>query len=90
MGLPILNHLLPRVLLVGLDVQPLLLTFLCVPLVLDMVASRLDFHSPLTRNLLGVFSRFQVFHRTTLQLFFVIILEIHYVVSFLNVDTGFP
>ena len=69
MGLLILNHLLPRGLLVELDVQPLFLTFICVPLVLDMVASILDLHTLFTRSLLDLFSRCQVFHRTTLRSF---------------------
>ena len=39
MGLPILNHLLSKGILVELNVESLFLTFLYVPLVLDMVAS---------------------------------------------------
>ena len=89
MGLPILNHLLPRGLLVELRFQPPLKTFPRVPLVLDMVASRLDPHPILTQSILDLFSGCIVFHQTTLRIS-VIILEIHYVVSLLNVDTYFP
>ena len=89
MGIPILNHLLPQGLLVELVVQPLFVKNLHVPSVLDIVAILLDPHPILTRSLLDMFSAYQVFHQTTLQIF-VIILAIHYVVSLLNFDTGFP
>ena len=59
------------------------------PLVLDMVASRLALHPLLTRILIDLFSRCQVFNLTTLQTL-VLISEIHYVMSLLNVDSEFP
>ena len=65
------------------------LTYLCVPLVLYMVASRLALHPLLTYILQDVFSRFQVLHQTTLWIS-VKKSAIHYVVSLLNVDTYFP
>ena len=89
MGIPILNHLLPLRLLVELYVQTPLKKNLCVPSVLDMVAIRLASNPLLTLSIQNLFFRFQVFHLRTLKIF-VIILVIHYDVSLLNVDTGFP
>ena len=89
MGLPILNHLLPQGILVELNAQPTFKIFPCVPLVLGMVASRLALYPILTRSLMDMFYRCQVFHKTTPKMY-VIILAINYVVSFLNVDTYFP
>ena len=89
MGIPILNHLLPRGLLIGLNVQPHSGTFLHVTLLLGMVARVLSSHPLLTKTLLDMVSWFQLFHQTTLRIS-VIILAIRYVVSLLNVDTEFP
>ena len=57
MELPILNHLLPRGILVELDVQPLFLTLLRVTLVLDIVATILASRPLLNQSLMDLFSR---------------------------------
>ena len=89
MGLPILNRLLPQGLLVEQAGQPPFSTFLRIHPVLDMVAIRLALHPILTQILLDQFSRCQVFHRKNRQIS-IIIVTIHYVLSFFNVDTDFP
>ena len=89
MGIPVLNHLLFQGLLVGLNFQHPFLTFPSVHLVLDMVAIIFALYPILIRSLLDLFARYQMFHRTTLQIS-VIILAIHYFVLLSDVDTEFP
>ena len=83
-----MNHLIPRGLLIGINVKPLFGKISHVPLVLGMVASILASHPLLTRSILDIFPGANCFienHQT-----YVIILAIHYIVSLLNVDTNFP
>ena len=88
-GLPILNNLLPQLLIIGLNFQPPFFTFTHVTSLLGIFASIFSLHYLLTQSLLDLVYRFQVFHSTTLRIS-VIMLSIHYVVSLLNVDTEFP
>ena len=89
MGLLITNHLPHQGLLLGINVKNTFRRFPRVPSVLGMVASRLASHYILTRSILYLLSRCQVFHQTTLQIS-VTMLAIQYVVSLLNIETKFP
>ena len=88
-GLPVLNHSLFQWLLVGLNVQPPFWTFIHVYLVMDMVASILYLHSLLIRSLLDMFSRCQLFYRTT-ETILVLILEGHCTVFLSDFVIEFP
>ena len=55
MGLPILIHLLPQGILVGLNFQPPFWKFTRLPLVLVMVANMLALNPYLTGSILDVF-----------------------------------
>ena len=78
MDLPVMNHFLPQGLLIDINFQPPFWIFPCVPWVMVMVAKKISLRPLLTQSLLDLFSGFQVFHRTTLR-FFVIILINHYI-----------
>ena len=83
MGIPVLSRLFFQVFLVKLNVQPHFLTFLHVPSVLCMVLNISTSYPILIQSLLDMFFRYQVFHRTTLQIS-VIILAIHYGVFYVK------
>ena len=84
-----MGYLLPRGILVELNIQPPFWTFTRVHSILGMVASRLGLNHILTQSLLGLFSRCKVFHLTTLRIS-IIILAVHNVVLLLNIATEFP
>ena len=89
MGIPILNHLLPQVTLIGLNNQPNCWKFSCVSSIQDMVLIISASHPILIRIIMGTFSSYQVFHQTTLQIY-VIFSEINYVVLLSDFDIEFP
>ena len=84
-----MNNLLRQGRIVELNVQPFFLSFSHLPLVQGMVRKILVSRPLLIQSIMDLFSRFQVFHQTTLWIS-VIILAIYYVVSLLNFDTKFP
>ena len=89
MVLPILIHYLTQGLLVGINVQPTFGKFPCVPSLQDMGVSIFALCPIPTRSPLDLFSRYQVFHKTTLRIY-VIILAINYVMLLSDVDIEFP
>ena len=84
-----MNHLLPQVLLVGLNIEPRFLILPRVSSVMDMVASVLASHTILIRSLLDILSWYQLFHRTTLFIS-VIFPSMNYFVLLPYVDIEFP
>ena len=84
----IINHYLPQGILLGLNVQPPFWKFPFVPSVLDMVLNILASHHILTRNLLDLFFRYQVFYQTTIRIY-VIVLETRHVVFLSDVEIAF-
>ena len=72
MGLHIMSHLIFQGILVEIKFPLIFKTFICIPLLLDMVLNISDLHTIIGRSILDLFYKYQVFHQKNPRIFVII------------------